>query len=474
MTSSSLARALIGAVSMLAMAACSAPGGGETGPVKLLEAPVGQLPEGVTPTVYRLSLKTDPAAEGFTGAVEIDVMLDKPHARIWLHSLDQRILSAFARLPDGSQVAARFTGNQAEGGVGYFDFETPLPAGGATLVIDYEAPYNFGLAGLYKVTAGGEHYLATQMEAIDARRMVPSFDEPRFKTPWVISVTAPEGDKVISNALLLSSSPAKDGFVEHMFAPTRAIQSYLVALAVGPYDESEQLLIDYKSGMRPAPIPLRGFAAKGKGAKLGEALAITLTDTSNTHVNTTTTLLGAGSTASVAASATTYSSTRASLEAQYTSLLTQMTQLSKDAGYNGTNLLAGNNLKVVFNEKGTAFLTIAGVTLDSAGLGLNAPTTGDFQVDANLSNLETALASASSTLRSQASTFGSNLSVVQNRLDFTKGLINALTTGADALVLADTNEEGANLLALQTRQQLSQTALSLSNQAQQGVLRLFS
>ena len=72
MTSSSIARALIGAVSMLAMAACSAPGGGETGPVKLLEAPVGQLPEGVTPTVYRLSLKTDPAAEGFTGAVEID------------------------------------------------------------------------------------------------------------------------------------------------------------------------------------------------------------------------------------------------------------------------------------------------------------------------------------------------------------------------------------------------------------------
>jgi flagellin-like hook-associated protein FlgL len=206
----------------------------------------------------------------------------------------------------------------------------------------------------------------------------------------------------------------------------------------------------------------------------GEALAITLTDTSNTHVNTTTTLLGVGSTASVAASATTYSTTRASLEAQYTSLLTQMTQLSKDAGYNGTNLLGGNNLKVVFNEKGTAFLTIAGVTLDSAGLGLNAPTTGDFQVDANLSNLETALASASSTLRSQASTFGSNLSVVQNRLDFTKGLINALTTGADALVLADTNEEGANLLALQTRQQLSQTALSLSNQAQQGVLRLFS
>ena len=76
-------------------------------------------------------------------------------------------------------------------------------------------------------------------------------------------------------------------------------------------------------------------------------------------------------------------------------------------------------------------------------------------------------------MRSQASTFGSSLSIVQNRQDFTKAMINTLQTGADNLILADTNEEAANMLALQTRQQLSQTALSLASQADQAVLRLF-
>ena len=80
---------------------------------------------------------------------------------------------------------------------------------------------------------------------------------------------------------------------------------------------------------------------------------------------------------------------------------------------------------------------------------------------------------AQRSLRSLASTFGSNLSVAQTRQDFTKEMVNVLKTGADNLVLADPNEEGASLLALNTRQQLSQTALSLANQPDQGVLRLF-
>jgi len=84
-------------------------------------------------------------------------------------------------------------------------------------------------------------------------------------------------------------------------------------------------------------------------------------------------------------------------------------------------------------------------------------------------NLGTALNS----VRSQSSTFGSSLSIVQNRQDFTKAMINTLQSGADGLTLADSNEEGANLLALQTRQQLSTTALSLASQASQAVLRLF-
>ena len=83
------------------------------------------------------------------------------------------------------------------------------------------------------------------------------------------------------------------------------------------------------------------------------------------------------------------------------------------------------------------------------------------------------MTSALATLRSQAQSLGSNLSTVQIRQDFTKSMINTLKTGADSLTLADTNEEGANLLALQTRQQLSSTALSFAAQADRNVLRLF-
>ncbi len=272
MTPSSLARAFSLAVVCFALSACGAPG---TTPAsdQLDAPPAGQLPAGVTPTVYRLNLETDPAADTFSGTVEIDVTLDTPHQRIWLHALGQEVTSAVARIGT-EEVAATFTGDQAEGGVARLDFEKALPAGQATLVIDYAARYNFGLAGLYKSTQAGKPYLATQMEAIDARRMVPSFDEPRFKTVWVITVTAPEGNKVISNAPLLAATPRGDGKIEHSFQPTRPLQTYLVALLVGPYDESEQMWIASNLG-RAAPIPLRGFAPEGKGAKLADALAIT-------------------------------------------------------------------------------------------------------------------------------------------------------------------------------------------------------
>jgi flagellin-like hook-associated protein FlgL len=166
-------------------------------------------------------------------------------------------------------------------------------------------------------------------------------------------------------------------------------------------------------------------------------------------------------------------STRTSLQSDFNNILTQIDSLAKDASYNGVNLLNGDDLKVVFNETGTSSQTISGVTFDSAGLGLSSVSGTGFQsdttIDAEIAKLDAAL----SNLRTQASKFGSNLTTVQTRQDFTKNMITTLQTGADNLVLADTNEEGANLLALQTRQQLSTTALSLSAQADQAVLRLF-
>ncbi len=164
---------------------------------------------------------------------------------------------------------------------------------------------------------------------------------------------------------------------------------------------------------------------------------------------------------------------RTSLQSDYNAVLTQIDQLAQDAGYNGINLLNGGSLKVVFNEGGTSSLTITGVTYGSTGLGLSQVTGTNFQSDSFIDTTIASLDGALNSLRTQASKFGSNLTTVQTRQDFTKNLVATLTTGADSLVLADTNEEGANLLALQTRQQLSVTALSLSSQADQAVLRLF-
>ncbi len=175
----------------------------------------------------------------------------------------------------------------------------------------------------------------------------------------------------------------------------------------------------------------------------------------------------------VAPTVVTASTERSNLQSQYNALLTQIDQLAQDAGFNGINLLQSDNLSVIFNESGTSSLTISGVDFDSGGLAINAVAGDGFQINSNIETSLSELDSAVSSLRTQASTFGSNLSVVETRQNFTKNLITTLESGAAGLTLADTNEEGANLLALQTRQQLSTVALSLASQAEQNVLRLF-
>jgi flagellin len=165
--------------------------------------------------------------------------------------------------------------------------------------------------------------------------------------------------------------------------------------------------------------------------------------------------------------------TRADLVNQYNNILNQITTTAQDASYNGVNLLNGDQLKLTFNETGRSTLTIQGVIFNPAGLGLNSLTVGtDFIDNSSANSAITALNTASSTLRSQASAFGSNLSIVQIRQDFSKNLINVLQTGSSNLTLADTNEEAANSQALSTRQSIAVSALALANQSQQSVLQL--
>jgi flagellin len=165
--------------------------------------------------------------------------------------------------------------------------------------------------------------------------------------------------------------------------------------------------------------------------------------------------------------------TRTGLIAQYNNILHQIDTTSQDSSFNGINLLQGDTLNLTFDETGKSTLAIQGVTFNTAGLGLSALTSGTDFLDSNSANKVLAsLNNVSTTLRSEASNLGSNLSIVQIRQDFSKNLINVLQTGASNLTLADTNQEAANSQALSTRQSIAVSALALANQSQQSVLQL--
>ena len=167
------------------------------------------------------------------------------------------------------------------------------------------------------------------------------------------------------------------------------------------------------------------------------------------------------------------SATRTTLQGNYNNILTQINQLAGDASYNGINLLAGDTLKVLFNENGTSSLTIAGVNFNAKGLGLSTVSGTGFLDNNNITATETSINSAITAVRAQTETFGTNSGTIQTRQSFEQNMINTLQTGASNLVLADQNQESANLLTLQTRQQLEISALSIANQANQSVLKLF-
>jgi flagellin-like hook-associated protein FlgL len=173
---------------------------------------------------------------------------------------------------------------------------------------------------------------------------------------------------------------------------------------------------------------------------------------------------------------TTDTTVRADLATQFDALRTQIDQLAGDSGFNGINLLDSTNsadLVLTLNEDGSSTVTISAVDFTVGGDLAVAASNNNWGTVAEIQDATDDLTDALITLRSQAQAFGSNLSTVQIRQEFTKAMINTLQVGADNLTLADSNEEGANLLALQTRQQLSTTALSLASQASQAVLRLF-
>jgi flagellin len=194
---------------------------------------------------------------------------------------------------------------------------------------------------------------------------------------------------------------------------------------------------------------------------------LTVTGTANGKVD------GSTSTGSIAGN-----SVRTSLAKQFNDLRDQITKFGDDASFNGINLLRGDNMKLTLNETGTSFINVQAkdkngqaTTVDNTFLKTDSIVAQELDSDATIDTKLDTIKDALSSIRSISSSLGSQLSSVQARKDFTKQMINTLQVGSDNLTLADTNEEGANLLALNTRQSLQTTSLSFASQADQAVLQ---
>jgi flagellin len=179
---------------------------------------------------------------------------------------------------------------------------------------------------------------------------------------------------------------------------------------------------------------------------------------------------------SIATSASTATDT-GTLATQFNQILSQIYNIAQDSGYGGKNLLNNDSLNVQFNASGSHSLTIQGFAVSqdttSATIGGVIVANASNGFGSSVTQITGSLDSAIAALRTQSQALSSNLAIVTSRQNFTDNMVNTLNTGADNLTLADMNEEGANMLMLQTRQQLGTTALSLASQAAQAVLRLF-
>lgn len=237
------------------------------------EAPEGALPLLAQPTYYQLDLSIDPSRDHFSGQVKIDITLNQETDGIWLHGKDLRIKSTQLTT---SAATARPVDYQQEldSGVARIDFGQTIPAGEISLSFDYEADFDRNLSGLFKVEEQGDAYVLAKSESIQARKYLPSFDQPRFKAPFLISMTIPNDLHAISNAPEVSRTPVGERLTKIQFAETRSMPTYLLSLAVGPFDIQDDGIIP-KNDIRDFDIPVRRVARRGRANDMNFVMGIT-------------------------------------------------------------------------------------------------------------------------------------------------------------------------------------------------------
>jgi aminopeptidase N len=228
----------------------------------------GRLPLTATPVHYRVALRIDPAQPRFSGVATIQIEVPQPTFYVVLHGRDLAVSGARAHVGT-ADIPAVTSARIATGGVVpeelVLRFAKALPAGDAEIEITYDAPFAPDLAGLYRVKENGAYYAYTQFESTDARRAFPCFDEPAFKTPYDVTITAPAATMALANSPEASHADAPDGMVVHTFATSRPLPTYLVAFAVGGFDVIEG---------QTTPFPIRVVTTKGRANLAGLALEV--------------------------------------------------------------------------------------------------------------------------------------------------------------------------------------------------------
>ena len=250
---------LLGIVFLLATSIGSA--------VEAPSPPAGRLPNAAVPLSYALKLQIDPHATRFGGHVRIRIKLASAADHLWLHARQLDVGRVELTGADGVHHAGTFTPRDASG-VAEIGFGTVMSAQDIELDIDYSAPFNTKLQGLYKVNVGEDAYITSQMEAISARYAFPGFDEPRFKTPFDIELTVPKDLVALANSRPQVERVSADRKWKTIsYARTRPLPTYLVAIAVGPWDVVAGPLLP-AGELRKHALPLRAIGPRGTGPQL--------------------------------------------------------------------------------------------------------------------------------------------------------------------------------------------------------------
>lgn len=221
-----------------------------------------RLKKDIVPTYQSINMKLDARETAYGGNVNIALTVKNQTNSFIFHAEDMTIVDVVLMSKD-EEIKSTYA--KGENGRITLTSEEPLLPGDYTLGISFTASFNTQAVGLYRTEAGGEHYLFTQFEESDARKAFPCFDEPAFKFPYQITLTIPQENIAVSNTPVEIES-SSDGWKTMTFKKTEPLPSYLLAIAVGPFETVE---------VPDMPVPTRILCVKGKSNLTSETARIT-------------------------------------------------------------------------------------------------------------------------------------------------------------------------------------------------------